>query len=363
MNILSYKSNSDEAMRRLRSLYERRASDRIFALFRVPSATLKKFKEDNPEVNCDYPDPTTRIAFWDNLLQERMHLEDDSIPNAYLTEFDQGLYGGILSGEVWFMSDPESGWISSMVPPLLKDWGEFDSLKIDPSHSWYRTYLHQLEMFVERSRGKFGISHLILINPLNLAFELVGATMTYISMIENPEMLRKTIALAFDLNMLVQNCFFEKGTLVNGGTCSNMVEWIPGRIISESVDPFHMTSVDDFEKWGREPLERMFSQFDGGVLHIHGNGRHLLGAVSKLRGLKAIYLGDDRGFPLAFDILDELRKRVSDVPLVVEVNYSHFAKSLSQHRLCGGVLYKVNGTPDVETANKCMEEVCAYRGY
>jgi hypothetical protein len=48
---------------------------------------------------------------------------------------------------------------------------------------------------------------------------------------------------------------------------------MPGRIVSESLGPFHMTSVAYFEKWGREPAERILGTFDGGVIHIHGNGR------------------------------------------------------------------------------------------
>ena len=53
-----------------------------------------------------------------------------------------------------------------------------------------------------------------------------------------------------------------------GGTLSNFAQWIPGRIVSESVDPFHMTSVAYFETWGREPAERILSRFDGGVVRV-----------------------------------------------------------------------------------------------
>ena len=63
-------------------------------------------------------------------------------------------------------------------------------------------------------------------------------------------------------------------------------------------------------------------------LHVHGNGRHLLEAVSTIRGLKAIFLGDDRGYPAAFDILPELRTRTGDVPLVVEVDLGRFTEQL-----------------------------------
>lgn len=139
-----------------------------------------------------------------------------------------------------------------------------------------------------------------------------------------------------------------------------MVEWIPGRIVSESVDPFHMTSVDCFERWGREPVERIFAAFDGGVLHIHGNGRHLLCAVSTLRGLKAVYLIDDIHFPPAFSVLDELRPRLGNMPLVVKVGFADFIASLDAHRLQGGILYKVQHVPDVDTANRTMDRV---RGY
>ena len=174
-------------------------------------------------------------------------------------------------------------------------------------------------------------------------------------------MVRRAIELAFELNVTIQEAFFEREPPLAGGTASNMVQWIPGRVVSESVDPFHMTSVDYFETWGREPVERILGRFDGGVLHIHGNGRHLLEAVWTIRGLKAIFLGDDRGFPEAFDVLDELQARTGDVPLVVQTDFDRFVDRLNGHRLRGGVFYKVAGVPGVDAANGCMEKVRAYR--
>ena len=122
-----------------------------------------------------------------------------------------------------------------------------------------------------------------------------------------------------------------------------------------------MTSVEYFETWGREPAQRIFDRFDGGVLHIHGNGRHLLEAVSTLRRLHAIYLGDDKGFPEAFDILPQLRARTGSVPLVLAVEYPRFVEKLNRHELVGGVFYKVGDAPDAATANRLMEKVRAYR--
>ena len=329
---------------------------------KVPSPALDGFQQRYGDGFCDYPDPAERIEFWDRLLKERTGVEDDSVPLVYLSEMDQGLYGGLLGGDVQFMTHAENGWISSMVAPLLDDWSGFDSLAFDRSHPWFQRYLKQLDTFVKAAAGKFGVSHFILIDGLNFAFELVGATETYLSLDERPEMVRRAIELAFDLNVAVQEAFFDRVGTFEGGTVSNMVEWMPGgRIVSESVDPFHMTRVDYFETWGREPIERIIGHFGGGVVHIHGNGRHLLEAVSTVKGLRAMFLGDDRGFPAAFDVLDELQNRTGDLPLVVQTDFNGFTEKLNAGALPGGVLYKVRGAPDIETANRCMERVRRYR--
>jgi hypothetical protein len=358
---LAYKPNCAEVLDRLRSLYERRAEDRIFAKMSVPSPTLQEFARQYPQPNCSYPDPNERAEFWDKLLRERTAIEDDSLPSAYLSEFDQGLYGGLLGGEVRFMAHPDVGWISSMVPPLLTDWSGFDRLRFDESHPWWQRYLRQMDVFVRRSAGKWGISHFILIDALNFVFELIGATDTYLTVEERPELIARAIDFAYDLNVKVQTAFFDRVPRFEGGTFSNMGQWIPGRIVSESLDPYHMTSVAYFEKWGRAPAERILAAFDGGVIHIHANGRHLLPAAATLKGLKGMLLADDKGFPLAFDVIKELKSRVGDVPAVVFADYAPFAERLGRRDLAGGVLYQVANVPDAATANRLMEQVRAYR--
>jgi hypothetical protein len=346
---------------RLSALYEGQARDRVFATMDVPGPTLADFARRYPQPECDYPDPLERARFWDALFRERVDIEDDSLPGAYLSEFDQGLYGGLLGGEVRFLAHREVGWVSSMLPPLLSNWSEFERLRFDPSHPWWARYGRQLEVFVEQGGGKWGISHFILIDALNFVFELVGATQTYLSVEQCPDQVRRAIDFAHDLNVRVQRTFFESVPMLQGGTLSNFAQWIPGRIVSESLDPYHMTSVDYFERWGREPAERMLGAFDGGVLHIHGNGRHLLRAVATLRGLKAVLLLDDKGFPLACDVLPELKARTGDVPVALFIEYPKFVERLERHELLGGVMYQVRNVPDVAAANRCMEKVRAYR--
>ncbi|MBN1290572.1 MAG: hypothetical protein JXB48_01950 [Candidatus Latescibacteria bacterium] len=360
MNSLAYKKNTDDVIQRLTSLYAKQAPYQIFASFEIPNSTLMHFLETHEEGFCAFPDPNERISFWDAYYRERSDIEDDSMPCVYLSEFDQGLYGGLIGGEVQFMCH-DNGWISSMVPPLLTDWAYFENLRFSKTHPWFERFIEQVRIFKEGSAGKFGISHFILIDGLNFVFELVGATNAYMSVIEKPEIVKKAIDFAFNLNVTVHREFFDQVGLFKGGTFSNFAQWIPGRIVSESVDPFHMTSTDYFEEWGRENIERMFAAFDGGVVHIHGNGRHLIEHVCSLKGLKTMLMLDDTGFPLAFDIIDQLKQRAGDIPLVVYAPFNSFFDRLKKHSLPGGVFYQVTGTPDADTANSLMDMVRDYR--
>ena len=122
-----------------------------------------------------------------------------------------------------------------------------------------------------------------------------------------------------------------------------------------------MTSVAYFEDWGRPITERIFAEYDGGVTHLHGNGRHLLEAVCTLRGLKGLVFGDDKGYPPTIEILANLRQRAGTPPLIVGVEYNDFTQRLNRGQLPGGVLYLVRGTPSALAANRCMENVRAYR--
>ncbi len=357
---LAYCADFEAVKQRLTVLLERQGTDRVFAVMDTPSAALDEFAAKYAEGYCDCPDLGERVAFWEAHLRRKARVFDDSVPSAYLSECDQGLYGGMLGGKVQYMAHPENGWISSMVAPLVEDWAGFDALAIDAEASIFKRFRRQLDVYLAAAAGRFGVSHFILIDGLNFLFELFGATRTYLETIENPDLVGRAIDFAYDLNVAVQEAFFGAGVMVEGGTCSNMVQWAPGRVVSESIDPFHMTSVDDFERWGRAPFERILAHFDGGVVHIHGNGRHLLEAAASIRGLKALWLGDDRGYPRAFEVLPALRARVGDLPLVCHCGYGEFVAALEKHSLVGGVLYHVGGAPDTDAANRTMDAVREY---
>ena len=354
---MKYKKNFEQTLDRLKKFYNTKMESKILARMNIESKVLNKFKEEHKAGLCSYPDPVKRIEFWDAFLKERKDIIDDSIPSVYLTEFDQGLYGALVGGDIRFNVDPDNGWISSMVPPIIESWQEFDQLIIDYESGWLEKYKKQLDIYSRWAEDKFGISHFILIDSLNFVYELRGATQTYLDVEQNPGRIKQAKEFAFKLNTFIQDLFFEGIDLIAGGTCSNAGEWIPGIVITESVDPFHMTSADYFEEWGKKEVEKIFNYYDGGIVHIHANGRHLVESVAEIEGLKGILFLDDLGYPSSFSLRHQLRKRAGDMPLILYVDYEEFIIALQDNDLAGGILYQVTDVPDVETANRCFEKV------
>jgi hypothetical protein len=79
-----------------------------------------------------------------------------------------------------------------------------------------------------------------------------------------------------------------------------------------------------------------------------------------LRNLKAVLLGDDRGYPPAHTLLHEFRRRAGDLPLIVTIPAAAFLEGLERRTLPGGIFYKVAGEFESSEANRLMETVRAY---
>ena len=342
-------------------LYDERRQERIFAVMEVPSRVLGQFKTSHSAGPCACPSPEESAEWWNLILKERASIEDDLVPSAYMREMDQGLYTGLLGAIVHFDCDPERGRISSRGMPLVSTWEEFKRLRQHCDLEWAIRYSQMLQAFFRKSEGYFGISHLICVNGLNMVVDVFGAARAYLELRDRPEEVHEAMEFAHHVNTWVQDIFFESIPLLEGGTCSNLASWRPGREISEGIDAFHMTSSEDFTQWGIAPLSRMISRYDGGILHLHGNGHHLIEALCDVPGVRAVALFDDGGVSPSFERLPQLKKQFGDMPLIVFADYDEFSRALKKGTLPGGVLYRVMGVPDADRANHLMDEVRHYR--
>lgn len=358
---LEYKPNAVEAVARLSDLWARRAQDRIFAHFELPTQALRQFAETHPNGPSAYPDPYERISFWDAHLAELKDLEDDWLPIAYLSEFDQGVYAGALGAPVYYMAHADIGWISSMAPPILRNLADIDQLRIDENAEAIKRMDAQCRIFAENARGKFGIAPFIVIDAMNFVAEVRGMTQAFEDVLEHPDAVTRLMDFAFELNVFIQERVRSMLDGFMGGSFVNMGSWAPGKPVLFSVDAYHLANPDFYYRWGEPHLQKLLNHFGGGLLHLHSNGRHLLEHVRKLKHLICIYLIDEPWSPRAYDLLTDLKKKAGDVPLVIGCGFDEFERDLTAGRLPGNVLYSVKGAPSVAAANRLMKKVRAYR--
>jgi len=359
---LAYKRNAREIVARLTALWAREAQDRIFARITVPSPALVEFARTHKDGPTGYPDPRERIEFWDRHLRCERDVEDDWLPIAYLSEFDQGLYAALCGAEIRYMMHGGIGWVSSMCPPCLDDVSRINDLRIDPQHPMLAVLDRQLGIFREGARGKFGVAPFIVIDALNFVAELRGMTQAFTDVIESPEAVVRLMRFAYELNVFVQERVLDALDGFMGGSFVNMGSWAPGRPVLFSVDAYHMASPAYFEEWGRPYIQPLLDRFGGGFLHLHSNGRHLLPNVRTMRGLKCVYLLDEDWAPRAYDDLAKYHAQADGVPLQVNCRWEEFVRDLAEGKLPGNVLYKVSQAPSADAANGVMEKVRAYRG-
>jgi hypothetical protein len=72
-------------------------------------------------------------------------------------------------------------------------------------------------------------------------------------------------------------------------------------------------------------------------------------------------MGDDKPFPPAYEVVDELAAKKGNIPISVSIPYDIFTDRLSKKTLPGNIIYFVWGVPDTETGNRLMDEVKNYR--
>lgn len=359
--LLSHKQNAMNAAERLHRLWSRQYQDRICAHMNVPTEILNRFAETHVDGPTSYPDPYERIAFWDSHLHEVKDLEDDWLPIAYLSEFDQGIVGGALGEEMRFMMHKDVGWISSMCAPVMDDLTDCDLLKIDTDSPAIKLLDEQVRIFSDGAKGRFGVAPFIIIDSMNFVAEMRGMTQSFIDVIDNPEAVVRMMDFALEFNIFLQERVRRMTDGFMGGSFVNMGSWCSGNPILFSVDAYHMANPDFYYQWGVPHLQKILSHFGGGLLHVHSNGWHLLPHVVKLDHLKCVYFADEKWNPRAYDQLPKLRKQAGDTPLIIACKYDEFNHDLDARRLPGNVLYDVWDVPSVEHGNRLMEKVRAYR--
>jgi len=363
------KNNLKQTLDRFVEFYEGRMGNGIMATIGYPSQNpgKPKPKENNENQQARVREclilEKPRICV-DGMEKTAAHLRDslsDVIPIGYPTgSFGESIWAALFGGEIVFSGTDTATWSHCMSPPI-EDLEAFTFPRIEMRNPWLMKMLDVTAFFVNNIEPVCDVTPFIFYDCLNLLVELRGASTAYTDLYDHPDLVNRFVDWSVDVNMQV---FDAQAELLKKFTDAAIGEhpfrkYSHARIPMLSIDAYGMCDAKIYKQYGLEQHQRIVSHYGGARLHIHGNGRRLCELVAQIKGLNYCLMGDDVGFPPAWTIVRELKKRMHPVPIGVRIPREAFLMGLKENNLPGGVMYHLSAE-SLPEANTIMEQVFEY---
>lgn len=243
-----------------------------------------------------FDDPRLLMEFQSRICEQHLEsLDDDFIP--YLTPyFGTGILASAFGVKIEFREnrDPSPGL------PCIESPADIAKLKLpDPERSGLMPRVLEAAAYM-RAHGQFPVALTDLQSPLDEIVLMTGHERLYLWMYDEPK-------LVHDLFTLVTDAFIAWVKVQKAVTGEPMDEcwgeqgvWIPPGVgvwlaDDEAVNlPPYL-----YEEFIVPQYERIFTEFDSGVLHWCGRGSHLGKILQRMKGLACLNTGP-MGDPAAF---------------------------------------------------------------
>ena len=360
------KKNQADAIARLKTLYEKKAENQIFAraVVTMPNDLWERLKSMASRIPPgEMPTGEQVFPVWDEYLRHYEAIEDDWVPAIYPWQYDQGIYGTLFKARLHVNPSGPPGCANSTSYPLEgTSYDELIRLAELPSDEWVGRMEKDLRYLSSRGQGRWGVAVVITGDGLNLAQQIRG-NQFLLDLYDCPADLKRFLQAGVRLNIdLVERERAAIGPWQGEGVCDFFnAGWMPNQSVPMSVDCYNLCRADVYAEFGRPYQQQLIDHFGGGNFHLHGNGRHLLGEIAKLKGCVAAFTANDGSEVRAFDDLENIKRQGGAITPFVSCQADEFARRLGERSLVGGVYYVVDSVPTVEDANRLMESVRAYR--
>jgi len=243
---------------------------------------------------------------------------DMVVPEEFMDDEERLLEEGeIIDDDLIRGDSPASAvipWLSGMMGSRLRilpgnvlgeertlPWEQLEQVRLDRNNPWYRKYIEFAEALVERSNGRFPVSHGALLAPSDLMGQLRGHTQSILDLVEEP---RKSSRLLWKFAKVFQEIteeIWRHLPLFCGGYFDGMYQlWSPGPIIRMQEDASALYSPRLYREF-LQPIDRhLASRFSHSFIHLHSTSMFLLEAFLEIEELGCFEINNDvSGPPLA----------------------------------------------------------------
>ncbi len=190
-------------------------------------------------------------------------------------------------------------------------WDELTGVSLQACRDspWLSTYLQFVDDLVERSAGRFPVSHGTLVGPLDYVVSLRGHEQAVIDLLLEPEkavdLLRQTAQFFIDITRAA----WARIPLFHGGYYDAQYQlWAPGSIARLQEDAVAVLSPDLYKRY-LQPIDRMVArEFDSCFMHLHATSMFVLDYMLEVEEIRCFEINNDVGGPPVATMVPHFQK-------------------------------------------------------
>lgn len=274
-------------------------------------------------------------AYW----EKRAGLDDDLLPSI-APWYGIAEHTAFLGGEVEFSAETSYNRV------ILKDWADFDSLRLDSGSMWMRLVTEGIayyrekwgDVLVPKLRGADG--------PSDIA-NIVRGNELFLDIYDEPEMVRKLADFCADAVRFTFGLQKEAAGRVCGGYQTGFDIWLPGDSIGQiSEDASCMMSPESFSELFLDALRKTVRGYDHVMLHTHSLGKRTLPVFASVPEIDLIEISDDPNADRGVDVWRQYRGELGHKVVITSPTFEEMRKNADLFRESRSVIWYYAKDPE-----------------
>jgi hypothetical protein len=181
--------------------------------------------------------------------------------------------------------------------PLLKEWGQIETIRFDRSNPWFRLLMEATSALVERAAGRYpvGVGPLMF-SPPDVMMQLRGQEQLALDLYDAPEQVAALGNAVIRLCAEVSEALFRIVPTYHGGYCgTSRYLWAPGKLVETGEDVSFMMSPQVHRRF-LVPMHRQLGRrFPYTIVHLHSQQLHTVPELLEIEEIAAIQITPDFG--------------------------------------------------------------------
>ena len=280
--------NDPAKIERYKAFWNREAVDRPLVGFSyvgwypLEYFTVCKSWNVNDYIKPDMLIPDEWMDDYEELLREGEEVEDDMLRGACPIQVAFPCFiPAMLGCKIRVLPDNVMGEEQKL------PWEEALKKRLDHENPWIKKYMEFAEALVERSAGRYPISHGAELGPTDLHALLRGHNESLMDLIDEPE---KSAELLVNMGHIFAEFFKEAWKRIplyhDGYFDAQYQVWAPGPIIRMQEDATAVFSPDLYRKLVQPVDREIAKQFACNFIHLHSTSMFILDAFLEIEELR-----------------------------------------------------------------------------